>query len=124
MLFKHQEDEAELLKLDVGCIYVLEQLRLFAACVGAPSIVITEILRDNPASVHHYGRGIDIRLRPMTLDQAEQFAEWVNKRLSYGNGKNVVIVGKFDPNGRHDDHIHIQAPGDTVLFGKIPFVRR
>ena len=66
-------------------------------------VVITSLIRrDNPNSVHYYGRGADLRIHDWTNDEISRAKLWIDTIFPYGKGKPT-----FYP---ESDHIHIQVP--------------
>lgn len=59
---------------------------------------------------HYRRQAIDIGFGPLTREDCEAFARWLNGTLDYGRGFHVAVVGSFDPRGRHDTHMHLQVP--------------
>lgn len=74
---------------------------------GAPG-VITEIFRPgDPKSVHHYGRGIDMRIT-CSMGTAEKLREKFNRCWPY-RGKRLETIPKLDHGTA--PHFHLQVAG-------------
>lgn len=82
-------------------------------------IVITEIFREHdPVGTHKNWRAIDVRNSVFTRAEALELAGRVNTFAVYDPTrpeKKCCIVYELDPNGKHDDHFHIQVHERTVI---------
>lgn len=122
-LFKEDEDVASYPNLDFRLREIL--LPLFAWYFRHKFVTrfptITSITSGQHSSATHAEfRAVDLRLDPMTLDEVEKFAEWINTYFSFGaQGFKVALVGKLDPKGQHNDHLHLQVPRPCKREGHI-----
>ena len=108
--------------LDFRVRFLVEQYALFLRGENAGTLVLTDFdtLGVHSTGCHYEKRAVDVGLRELPLARAEAFAEWVNGFLSYGHkGYVSVVVGKFDPKGKHNDHLHFQAPSPYQVHGHI-----
>ncbi len=122
--FKHDEDRLSYDSLD------WRLRRLFIPMVdqwfkshGHDTFTITSITSGaHTSATHREYRAVDIRLAPLTLQDLEAFAIWVNSCFSFLPGYEVAIVGRVDPKGGHNDHLHIQVPRPYRKDGRISLV--
>jgi len=108
--------------LDHRVRFILSQYAIYLHRCAQGSMVLTDF--DTPGihltSCHYDHRGVDAGIRGIGLARAELFGEWINGNLNYGYaGYYPVVVGRFDKNKKHDDHIHIQVPAPYRLEGTI-----
>lgn len=110
--------------LDFRVRWVLRLAQMWAAFHGAKYIRITDI---DSLGIHmtggpHYRKqAIDLGISPLPLEVWERFGDLVNGFLDYGRGYKIVVVGRHDSKGKHNGHVHIQAPPPFVKSGVVPF---
>ena len=99
-------------------------------------IVVTSIIRrSDPASLHAWGKAIDIRVNgkveegrivsgpwseedTLTVDEAEAIVTVLNRQYVYDASrpeKKVAVFGDLDPKGNHWNHIHLQGQDYTRM---------
>jgi len=122
LIFKNPDDEAKLPTLDFRVLCILDTLRMWAITQQCPTVRITDI--DTPEvhqenGPHYRKQAIDGGIEPFGLTKLESFADWINSTYDYGRGYRVMLVGKWDPNGKHNNHWHIQVPPPYHLKGRI-----
>lgn len=126
VLFKTPQVEQAMSLLDWRFHKVfIPLLQLQAKALGYDQITITDINTPRvhmEGSPHYEGRAIDVRIVPFTLIELEEFADWINDTFDYGfAGYKVALVGRTDPKGKHQDHLHLQVPRPLVAQkGKLP----
>lgn len=119
--FKDRVDEPKWPALDFRLRWLAELADLWFGLHDHSVILVTDV--DTPGihmdgSPHYDHRGLDLRL-PGTLAEAEAFADWLNRIVTYDGTRVCVLVGKYDPHHQHDDHIHLQVPGPYRPRGRV-----
>jgi hypothetical protein len=118
--FKNPDDEPKLPLLDWRLRFLLRLVLTWAGTHGIATVVVTDI--DSPVKrvgrEHQEHRALDLRLLLRSLDLSEELAAWLND-LFDAAGHPVAVVGKVDPTGHHDDHIHLQVSPPFQAAGKI-----
>ena len=114
--FKHREDEAAWGTIDAFARWLTFSLWYYArAADGVSHLLISSVVTPAAGRVsltHEEGRAVDVSFREggLTLETAEAWAEWINSGFYGPGGMKLAVVGKLDPAGRHNDHVHIQTP--------------
>lgn len=107
MKFKTPELESQYLTQIANRLkYTLLQIDTFIQKARGEELIITSLIRkDNPNSVHYYGRGADAR--SFWVENKETLMWRINSRLPYGKGnyKTILLENKNTKN----EHFHIQV---------------
>lgn len=122
LTFKHSGDERKYFDLDFRVHFIVDLFRYVHITNATPTLVVTDIDTEGihmPNSPHYHKRAVDLRIPYGKMTLMEDAGDWVNGFLDYGRGYKAVLVGKLDPNGRHNDHVHIQVPGPYRIAGSI-----
>lgn len=107
ILFKKPELQRELTEINPNLRQIVNVVEFLAWEKYRDDLVVTEILRADQTSVHHYGRGIDIAiLKHGGVQGSERLRHAINIMYPYGK-EGVVTI----PPLRHGTapHIHIQV---------------
>jgi hypothetical protein len=120
--FKERKDEAKYPLLDFRLRHLVGEYLYWCFERRVIVVLVTDV--DTPGvhmagSPHYAGRAIDLSIHEIGLPAAEAFADWVNAAYGYSDTHNAAICGKWDPAGRHNDHLHLQVPGAYRATGKI-----
>lgn len=81
--------------------YVLHEMNL--------PTVITSIYREGDEGVHGCWRGVDIRTRDMSEDQAMHLEAVINKHFTYDPDRNYPTAYYHDNRGAPGKHLHLQV---------------
>lgn len=125
--FKEPRDDLEKVNaLDFRMRWILRLAQMWAAFHGRSYIRVTDI--DTPGchlarGPHYRKQAIDLGIDPLSLKLWELFGDWINGFFDYGRGFKVVVVGRHDSKGKHDNHAHIQAPPPFMQSGVVPLHR-
>lgn len=120
--FKEPSDSVKYDSLDFRIRFFVRVACHWSQSKLSPLVTVTDI---NTPGVHmegsaHYDlRAIDLRLGGLGINQWEEFGQWINDCFDYGKGLKIVLVGRLDPKGGHNDHVHIQVPGPYQKEGRI-----
>lgn len=127
LVTKHPEDLAKIPALDARLQWLLELASMWVCRNNAGVLMVTDV--DTPgvhkAKCHYDKRAVDLSIVPLSLAHWERFADWLNQTLCFGqvspDGRELVpvLVGKWDENGKHNDHVHLQVPGPYQAEGRI-----
>lgn len=86
----------------------------FAHDKSAKELVVTDLLRDNPASYHSKGQAVDVRTKDWDIRQTRitgALLDFLN-RMSHGR-----VQHEFEPNERFpnaDPHVHIEYDDGSI----------
>jgi hypothetical protein len=120
--FKEPTDNEQKYTLwDFRVRFLTAQYALFLFKHAQSHILFTDF--DTPGvhstSTHYEKRALDLGLGSLPLATVEEFAGWINGNMDYGYGYVPAVVGRFDPHGKHNDHLHLQAPSPYQVHGRI-----
>ena len=119
--FLNDGDEEKYPDLDYRLKFILTIYVFFLKANGIYTLTFTDF--DTPGvhstSCHYDRRAVDVRLPGGRLELAEAIAECLNQNLLFGGGHVCALVGRFDPSGKHDNHIHFQVPAPYRNRGNI-----
>ena len=94
-------------RLDSRCKKIARHLAVELFDLDCPA-VLTDIFRpEAPRSVHHYGRGIDLRIT-CSMKLAEVIREKFNRWFPYGKG-NMQTIPELDHGSAPQFHIQQKA---------------
>ena len=106
MKFKTPQLEEEFTRINLRLKIVLKEADEFLK----DGLTITSLFRHGEDSVHHYGRGADIRI-DMSEDEGDRLLNHLNTHFIYGGGKKVAIDERDRvSNAWTGPHIHLQVP--------------
>ena len=77
-------------------------------------MVITSLFRKGDGGVHGVWRGVDIRTRYLTDEQAAELALWINSIVIYDKMRPDLMVAVWG-DANHRNHIHLQVHPNTVF---------
>ena len=121
MKFKHDHFEYEFEKLNIKLQIITYALDGFCLRKFNKELVITDIYRNNEASVHHYFRGLDYRIvtnagnihfTTSEVDEQEKFC----KHFEYSDGDKPTLLVHDAGSGIHG---HLQV--SSLPFTKIVY---
>lgn len=107
ILFKEGLDQREISRISPKLRRIVEVYAYLAKVLYDDDIVITEIFRNDPKSVHQYGRGVDIAiLERGKVQGSEHLRKTINVLFPYRGGEWETI-----PSLNHGTapHTHIQV---------------
>lgn len=112
--FKSEYMRAQLRRVDPLLQDIVNSLASYVWNKYGVPLVITEVYRParHPSDLHALWRAVDTRVSDFTTEIALELREWVNSRVVYDEArsdKKSAVFGDNDPDGKHDDHMHIQV---------------
>ena len=106
ILFKHPEKQRDFARIDTRLREIVQFMDAYAYSTWRDDLVVTSIFRDDPNSVHAYGRGIDLAL--LIKGNSEQLRRIVNQKFDYDLARPEL---ETIPALRHGTapHFHVQV---------------
>lgn len=111
IIFADRSDEADFLRLDPRVKYLTALARLWAAARRLERLIVTDVMNGSGhrSATHRELRAVDFISNPWDVGLWEEFAEFVHDHHLRGQMK-LIVVGRFDPSGGHNTHVHVQVP--------------
>jgi len=118
IIFKEKIFADQFWKVDSRLRHILFALSGFVSQSFGKDIVVTSALRDDPGSLHAYGRAFDIRIEQVgnkhfTDEETEQIKEFVSA-YEYDEKHKTLFVHGEPPHG----HLQVNS-GDYTKLRKI-----
>lgn len=120
---RNQQDYEKIPTLDFRLQQIIGYWKLWCGQYCCPVIEITDI--DGPGHLkngpHYRKQAADLWIHGLGLPRSEEFADFINGFYAYGRGYNCAVVGRWDAEGKHDNHLHLQVPPPYAGSGRIDF---
>jgi uncharacterized protein YcbK (DUF882 family) len=105
--YKEPQFEDELLQTSPKLQGILYSIVGYRQEKFQADVVITSVIRkDNPDSLHYYGRALDIRVKDWTEGSIEDISNFINRAFPYG--KEGLVTAYVHGEGINK-HIHLQV---------------
>jgi len=114
--FRRSSDAEAWKRADGRLVSMLELVqRYLRQEFGVYVLTVTSFYRPmDTGSPHSDYRAVDLRVRDLPAGAAQAVADWINSQFRYSASPEsryvVCLYGAYDPNGQHNDHIHLQVP--------------